>query len=75
MARTESLKLWRMITLKLLDGELITHEIAVVFVRISSRHSVYGLGELIKCYRPSIVAGVSRDMRSVYEYEMYPHGI
>ena len=65
MARNESLELWGIIRRELLAGELITRGISVVFVRISSRHSVYGLGKLIKFHRAPIVAGVSRDMRSV----------
>ena len=65
MARSQSLKFWHIIRLKLLAGELITHEIAVVFVRISNRHFVYGLGNVGKCHRAPIFAGVSRDKLSV----------
>ena len=65
MARTEYLKLWYMIRLKLLAGELISHEITVVFVRTSNRHFVHGLGRVSKCHRAPIVAGVSRDKLSV----------
>ena len=64
MARIESLKLWHKIRLKLQAGELITHEIAGV-VRISNRHSVYGLRKVNMCRRAPLVAGVSRDKRSV----------
>ena len=52
------------IRMTLLAGELITHEIAG-FVRISNRHSAYGLGRASMCRRAPIVAVVSRDKRSV----------
>ena len=37
----------------------------MVFVGISNRHSVYGLGKVSTYHRAHIVAGVSRDKRSV----------
>ena len=65
MARSETLKLWHIIRLKLLVGELIMHETAVVFARISNCHSVYELGKVRKCLISPVVARVSRDKRSV----------